>query len=773
MILNRISLPLVLAAVAICSSLRAQVAVGQWREHMPYAKGLRVAVTPDRIYHAGEHGLYYLDRKADALERLSKINGMSDFGFSAIAYSDQHNTLVIAYSNTNIDLIKDNQIINIPDIKDKQILGNKTINNIHIDGDYAYLACGFAIVVLDMVREEVKDTWYIGANGGPVMVNDISSNPDHFIAATTQGLLMAPRNGVLLADFNNWSVVDEIPVLSFSSATQLGDRFYVALDNAQSDTVYFQSEVGGAWLQFTDPVIYNVHSLESDDGLLMMCTDGKVEVYDHENVSQFGTATFGSMNADPRHAISDEAGNIWVANRNFGLGRLSPDFSTKTFPLSGPADVSSFDIDVWDSRLYVAGGGYSGAWGPVYSSVGIFSFIDGQWNTITPGSGLLQGMWDFVRVKVDPFDSRRMYACSWGAGLVEFYDGQPVARYDTSNSAITSIVGYPGNYRLGGMAIDDNANLWVGGTDSGKMLFCKTAGGTWYGYSFPGVVTSGSVANMTVDQTGQVWAIIPRNNGLLVFNHNGTLAETGDDQSRKLTSAVGNGALASNNLFCIASDLDGEVWVGSDNGISVFYSPGSVFNGGNFDSQQIIIEQDGYVQYVLENQAVTVIKVDGANRKWVGTASSGVYLLSADGTEEIHHFTVDNSPLPSNGITALTIDHLTGEVYIGTEKGIVSYRGTATYGEPTIDDTKVYAYPNPVRPEYFGPIAIKGLTRDADVKITDVSGNVVYATKAYGGQAVWDGNNLSGQSARSGVYLVFASDEDGTETVVTKIMFVR
>jgi hypothetical protein len=773
MILNRISLPLVLAAVTICSSLRAQVAVGQWREHMPYAKGLRVAVTPDRIYHVGEHGLYYFDRGADALERLSKINGMSDFGFSAIAYSDQHNTLVIAYSNTNIDLIKDNQIINIPDIKDKQILGNKTINNIHIDGDYAYLACGFAIVVLDLVREEVKDTWYIGANGGPVVVNDVASNPDHFVAATATGLLMAPRNGVLLADYNNWTLNNQIPQQAYSSVTEMEGRFYASLQNGLSDTIYYQEQLGSAWVRFPDPVIYNLNSLESTDDRLVVCMDGKVEIYDNLNARLFGTTSFGDYDAHPVHGSPDAAGNVWVADDELGLCELRPDYSSKAYPLGGPGDVSSFDMDVWDSRLYVAGGGYSGAWGPEYSTVGIFSFIDGQWTTTRPGSGLLQNMWDFVRVKVDPFDSRRMYACSWGAGLVEFYDGQPVARYDTTNSAITAIVGYPGNYRLGGMAIDDNANLWVGGTDSGKMLFCKTAGGSWYGYSFPGVVTSGSVANMTVDQTGQVWAIIPRNNGLLVFNHNGTLSETGDDQSRKLTSAVGNGALASNNLFCIATDLDGEVWVGSDNGISVFYSPSSVFSGSSFDSQQIIIEQDGYVQYVLENQAVTVIKVDGANRKWVGTSSSGVYLLSADGTEEIHHFTVENSPLPSNGITALTIDHLTGEVYIGTEKGIVSYRGTATYGEPTIDGTKVYAYPNPVRPEYFGPIAIKGLTRDADVKITDVSGNVVYATRAYGGQAVWDGNNLSGQSARSGVYLVFASDEDGTETVVTKIMFVR
>ena len=763
-----------LFALLVSTSLCAQVAVGQWREHMPYAKGLKVAVTPDRIYHVGEFGLYYLDRAENSLERLSKVNGLSDLGFSSIAFSNEHNALVIAYSNTNIDLIKDNQIINIPDIKDKQILGNKSINDIHIEGDYAYLACGFAVVVIDLIREEVKDTWYIGPNGNNLMVYDIAATPSNFYAATASGLLTAPRTGVNLADFSNWSPVSGLPVGSYKSVTALQNRIYTFIDAGITDTIYFQAEVNGGFSHFPDDVYYNLRSLESTDNVFIASSEFKIQAYRPDNSGWFGATDYSAtQQVSPQHAYPDAQGHLWVADKNLGLCLVRTDFSTNTFSVSGPAGVSSFDIDAWNGRLYVASGGYNAAWNPVYNSDGIFSFIDGQWSTIAPGGGLLQSVWDFIRVLVDPFDSRRMYACSWGAGLLEFYDNVPVAKYDTTNSSIKAIIGYPGNYRLAGMAMDKNGTLWMGGTDSGDLLFAKTANGTWYSYSFPGVVNSGGLANMAIDQLGQKWIIIPRNNGLLVFNDNGTLATKGDDQAKRLSTASGNGNLASNNLFCIAADLDGEIWVGSDNGISVFYSPGSVFGGGNFDSQQILIEQDGYVQYLLENESVTSIKVDGANRKWVGTATAGVFLLSPDGTQEIHHFTTQNSPLPSNTISAIGIDHLSGEVFIGTEKGIVSYRSTATYGEPTMETDKVYAYPNPVKPDYSGPISIKGLTRDADIKIADVAGNVVFATKAFGGQAVWEGANLNGQMAKSGVYLVYASNDDGSQTLVTKIMFIR
>jgi ligand-binding sensor domain-containing protein len=207
-------------------------------------------------------------------------------------------------------------------------------------------------------------------------------------------------------------------------------------------------------------------------------------------------------------------------------------------------------------------------------------------------------------------------------------------------------------------------------------------------------------------------------------------------------------------------------------GICVFYSPENFFiPGQNFDAQQILVQEGSYTQYLLENEMVTAIAVDGANQKWIGTDRGGVFLFSPDGTKKIYHFTIDNSPLFSNRITALAINPLTGEVYIGTDKGIISFKSTATEGGDTFSD--VYAYPNPVKEGYTGYIAIKGLVQDAEVKITDISGRLIFATKASGGQAIWDGKNFSGKRAKTGVYLVMASNSDGSEKIVTKILIIN
>lgn len=240
-----------------------------------------------------------------------------------------------------------------------------------------------------------------------------------------------------------------------------------------------------------------------------------------------------------------------------------------------------------------------------------------------------------------------------------------------------------------------------------------------------------------------------------------------------MSGSPGTGNIQGNKVFSIACDQDGEIWIGTDNGISVIYSPENVFTGGNYDAQRIIIPRNdgtGLGDILLENEFITCITVDGDNNKWIGTDNAGVFLLSPDGMNEIYHFTEEDSPLFSNLITDIAINN-NGEVFIGTSKGIISFRGESAPPEDTFTD--VYAYPNPVREGYTGKIGIKGLVKDADVKITDISGNLIYETRSFGGQAVWNGRNFDGRRAKTGVYLVFIANEDGTETIATKILVIN
>jgi ligand-binding sensor domain-containing protein len=238
-----------------------------------------------------------------------------------------------------------------------------------------------------------------------------------------------------------------------------------------------------------------------------------------------------------------------------------------------------------------------------------------------------------------------------------------------------------------------------------------------------------------------------------------------------LNNLAGSGGLPTNDVYAVAEDLEGQIWVGTNRGVAVFYVPDAIFGSGNYDAQQILIEQDGNVQILLETEAVSSIAIDGANRKWIGTETSGVYLISADGRSQLQHFTVENSPLPSNTISSIAIEGNSGEVFIGTDRGIISYRSDATTGEA--ENVCALVYPNPVHENYTGPIAITGLVRDSEVKITDVAGNLVYRTTSLGGQAIWPGTDLAGNRVSTGVYLVLVADRSGSTKCNTKVLVVR
>jgi hypothetical protein len=254
-----------------------------------------------------------------------------------------------------------------------------------------------------------------------------------------------------------------------------------------------------------------------------------------------------------------------------------------------------------------------------------------------------------------------------------------------------------------------------------------------------------------------------------VYNDNKTPSTTFDDTYTLLLSGKGAGGLADNEVYCLANDKSGSIWIGTKNGISIVSCPSQVI-AGTCEAENRIVQYDDFAGYLFQGEVVKTIAVDGANRKWIGT-NNGVWLISADGDKIVNRFTADNSPLPSNIIQKITINPATGDVYIGTEEGLVSYRGTATDGGKENKD--VLVFPNPIKSGYNGTIAIKGLVENADVRITDISGQLVYRTKALGGQAVWNGLDYTGRRPQSGVYLVFTTNKDGSQTNVAKMVFME
>ncbi len=753
------------------------VGVGQWRDHLPYNSAKTLTEAGDRIYCASEEGLFYYSKSETTVDKLSKINGLSDIGFSTINYDSFTNTLAIAYTNANIDLIQDNRIINIPDIKRKIIPGNKIINKIFFKDNFAYLACGFGIVVVDLLKKEIKDTYYIGPNGDNINVTDITSDGNEFYASTTAGIYHADVNASNLANYNFWFKYNNLPPttldLSLYSAIEFhGGKIYtnIQVTGNDNDTMYVYD--GTNWNYFDTVGHPDIKSITSRYNNMTVCRNYNLTVYDSNgnNVlviyEYFG---FGNSGPRPNEAFANSINDVWIADGNQGLVHSSDIWNYSNVHPNGPRFATAFDMSVENSNLWVASGSVSSSWGPQFKSNGIASYINNSWNTIYPIAVNGNSLTDIIRVAVNPVNPEKVYAGAWVNGMSEITNSVQSQAYDTSNSALNDIVGYT---RIGGFDFDADGNLWVGNSNVLSPICVLKTNGSWKNFSPPNFNSSKIVGDLVIDTYNQKWLMMPYGSGLLVFNDNYTIDVTSDDKYKTLTTSTGNGGLPSSYVYSIAQDLDGEIWVGTDKGIAVFYSPGEIFAGnGNFDCQQILIEQDGYAQYLFETEIVSAIAVDGGNRKWIGTQNAGVFLMSPDGTQELLNFNEENSPMFSNNILSIAIDDVTGEVFIGTDKGIISYKGTATEGGDIFND--VYAYPNPVHHNYDGPIAIKGLVKDADVKITDVSGNLVYATTANGGQAIWNGKGFDGEKAATGVYLVFASNEDGSQTHVTKILIIN
>jgi ligand-binding sensor domain-containing protein len=777
---RNIRLPLlVVFALFFFRSYSQQIGIGDWRDELPYFEVISVTEDDSKIYAATPYALFYFDKDDNSVQRITKINGLSDIGIRTINYSKEYKTLVIAYENANIDILKDNTFINISDIKRASILGNKTINSIYFIGKYAYLSCGFGIVVMDIDKEEISDTYYIGLNGSQVNVLALTkSDHDTLFAATEKGIYRAYAKSTSLANYESWGKDTRLDTNAYyNTVATFSGNVIVNKHNSVSskDTMYLYS--GNQWSKWNQGPNLTVFKIESTNNFLAVTFNYFVRIYDPSFTQLMQIYTYEPVagNPYPLDAIVDKDQTVWIGDNYSGL--ISYSLPTQVFSkvdLSGPLTALVFSLSISGNDLYVAPGGRDNSYVPIPGQQGqIYHYDNSNWWNY--GMSQLGNVTNIVTSAIDPSDNKRIYAGSWGQGLVEQYDGEFVARYGESNSTLRHhSASDTSDIRVGGTAFDKEGALWVVTSHTNSCLSRKM-GSVWTGYNIP-KANENDLAQLMIDSYDQKWIIMrygnTNTNSVLVFTDNGTPDDPSDDKSRLLNNTSGNGNICGNVVFAMAEDRNGQVWVGTENGICVFYSPENLFvTGANFDAQQILVKQGNYYQYLLEGETVTAIAVDGANQKWIGTDRGGIFLFSPDGTKQLQHFTIDNSPLFSDRITAIAINPLTGEVFIGTDKGILSYKSNATVGGDTFSD--VYAYPNPVKEGYTGYIAIKGLVEDAEVKITDISGRLIYSTKATGGQAIWNGQNFSGKRAKTGVYLVLASNTDGSEKIVTKILIIN
>ncbi len=743
-----------------------QIPSRTWRDHLSYTHATRLAEVDNKIYCATEGGLFSYNKSDNSIQKYSKVNGLSDIGISTMGYSETYHSLVVCYSNGNIDIIrvKADSVINVSDIKRKLILGDKSIYNIFFYNQYAYLSCGFGIVLLDLQKSEIKDTYQFGDLGNQIGVNAVAVMNQNIYATTNQGIYKADINSPNLVDYTYWERLSNVPEIGaeYKSVAFYAGKLLAYYYNSVTgfdEIIEFDDSNWSVWSNYSPDYFRTIHV---SNNYLIVISTYRTQVYDTLNNPVAGAGTIY-----PQYAIYDRDHILWIADPETGLRRLDQWLTDGDAP-NGPKYNDVGELQYLNGRLWVAAGNLSNQW----NSKGAYLFKNEIWESYNDENyPVLEPFLNISEIAIDPGNPDHIYGGSYGYGVIEMNTQGNLTIYDEEDGVLQPIEGFGhGFIRITGMSYDTKGNLWMCASLDNNPVYVVRPDGTWENIEldYDGFGINTSLSDIITTSYGDIWLLI-EGSGILAIreNGNGTISEkffTVKDQDGNLFDRI----------YSAAEDIDGNIWVGTDEGPVEYYRPSDVFNGDAINGYQVVIPRNDGTNlgdFLLKNDKINCIVVDGANRKWFGTEKSGAFLTSADGKEELHHFTAENSPLFADNVVSIAINDETGEVFFGTEKGILSYKGEATKGNE--DFKNAYVYPNPVRENYTGDIVITGLVADANVKITDVSGNLVYETKALGGQALWDGKNFRGEKVHTGVYLIFCTNDDGSKTFVTKLLFIH
>jgi streptogramin lyase len=746
-------------------SLNGQTPVGSWSDHLSYTKAKSIAVGSAEVFVSTGSSLIIFNKEFAELKKMSRINGLTETGITSLSWSEINKAVIIGYASTNVDLLLNNIIYNIPDIYNKYIPGRKEINRIRTNGKYAYLACSFGIVVIDLIKKEVYDTWKPGTGSENTEVHDITFGNDNIFAATAQGIFSASLSGPGLSYFGNWRAENTLPDPNgnYTALTYTGNRLFVNKSDPLSDGDSIFVLNGTAALFSFQPGVTNL-SLDPAPGGFTVSSVSSATYYNNDGSVNAAINSYGFAQPDIAQAVAED-GVIWIADNTSGLIKADHFSEFSVLNLPGPVSDNAFHIASYNGKTAITGGGTDDTGDNLGRPLQVSLFEENNWSHLAQAT-----IKDALRTVIDPADPGHLYISTWGDGLLEYKDNTLIKQYTEANSPLQSIIPGKPYVRIYGISFDSDKKLWI--TQSGVPGSIKVLkpDGSWI--QNPLTIEVPVIGDIIITKTGYKWIILPGGQGLFILDDNKTPDAFDDDRYKRMVvkDTENQGISTVNSL---AEDLDGTIWIGTEQGPLIYYNPGRVFDEDLKASRIIIPRNDGsgLSDYMLKTEMITSIAVDGANRKWLGTAGSGAYHLSPDGTALIKNFNIKNSPILSDSIGTLAIDNKSGDVWFGTSKGLQSFRGDATTGGEKF--TRVYAFPNPVREDYTGNLTITGLMRDTQINITDISGNLVYKTISEGGQASWDLKTYNGRHVSTGVYLIFCASKDGTQSFVTKILVIR
>ncbi len=765
-----------IALILLSLSATAMATVGDWKIYTSYNNATRCQVMGNKVYVLASGALFSYDKEDGEVYTHDKLNSLNDFNICEIAYCKAINALLIIYQNANIDILyPDGEIYNISDFKSK-VLASKKINGVYVNGSEAYINTSFGVVILNLERLEFTNTYNININTLCSYVKD-----NILYIGTDEGLYKGSIRDNLL-DKNNF---EKINSSKYVALNEVNGNLIGAVDKKGLYTINTQNNATNKIISSTEPFKY----LYQKNGKLYCGLEKSFFVINSTtDYKKFDTAEESTY-------LEADGNTLWHCKGSSGVVecRIKDDkltdgenYIAPRSPMNNHCEYMTFTSD---GNLLVAGGTLNYFGSTLYPGTLMeYNPGDDKW-TNYPGDEIAEKTGvryvNVCAVDEDPKEKGHYFACSFGQGVYEFRNGELVAHYNHNNSALESAVPTSSNIqnyvRVSRVKFDNDGNLWMTNTTNiDNIVKVRKSNGEWLSLNYDKIAGYETMVDILIDSRGWLWVTSLQggeNAGIFCAKTNNTPFDTKDDQTalwkHQFTNQDGI-KYTIYNVGCIKEDASGKMWIGTDNGLFVIENPKRFFDDGVF-TQIKVPRNDGtnLADYLLSGAYITAITTDGADRKWIGTKTNGIYLISADGLEMIHHFTTADSPLPSNEITSVAVNGESGEVFIGTKDGIVSFMGDATEPEEKLDESIIHVYPNPVRASYSGNISIVGLTLDCEVKIVDTAGYLIADGVSTGGQFTWNGRNAKGEKVSSGVYYVLTYDENGSEGVAAKILITR
>jgi ligand-binding sensor domain-containing protein len=732
-----------------------------WRSFFSYNHIIDISQSASRIYGAGESSIFYKNILTNELKTVTSVDGLKTDMVSAVLHSPTYNRTLVGNENGLLIVVNDdNSILNVIDIIEETTVAadKKKINHIFEYQGKAYLSCDFGIAVFNLETLEFGDTYYLGPNGNEIAVLQSTVHNGFIYAATAaNGIRKADFSNPNLNDFNQWT--EDTPgqwvgVVSFANNLFAANANGTLFKQQNGTFTFFSQQLG-------------VLDLRATQNNMVVTASNNIDVFNDQliRVKQIISIPGYAVNFTCATIINEK---IYIGTYQEGLftAYLNDTSVYEKISPNGPERNNIFSLDKTSGFLWAVFGGYNFYYTANHSTYGISKLTPQGWVTI-PYNDVF-GAKSLSDIAINPANQNDIYISSYVSGLLKIEDETPIKLFDNTNTGTDGLRKRTDNNTvpINGPSFDKNGNIWMtnAGIEKPLKLF-KPANNQWTSYSFQDIVTNipgEAYGRMVIDKNNTKW--IPcLNSGIIAFNE--TMG------NRFVVISEGSGNLPTPYVKCLAIDNRNQLWIGTVRGLRVLSSVDSFTTDTVLTTNPIIIMEDDVAQELMYEQAIIDIAVDGANNKWIATSAAGAFLVSPNGQETLAHFTKENSPLPSNSINDIEIDAATGEVFFATDRGMVSYKGTSTEAEDNFNN--VYVFPNPVRPGFEGDVNISGLMNKANVKITDIEGNLVYETTSEGGTVLWDTRAFGKYKVASGVYMIFLASDDASQTKVKKVMIIR